>query len=223
MLSVRGVMTDDSRVDALPALNQPVTLETEDGVEHPTRVQDIGPATLMLTRPIDVLVGHELGRGSVVQLLWTVDGGLLSRPVQIIASANEGLLGLWEVAPIGPAVRLQRRAHVRVPVTAAMTVTVDGQDHKALLVDLSEAALRCRVDGARPEEDDPLAEGARARVAFTVTGDDFDLPATVYRQEPVNGGVELVMLLDISEREATELRKLLFAEQVRLRRLRADS
>lgn len=216
-------MADDSPVDALPPLNQPVTIETEDGVEHPSRVQDVGPVTLMLSRPVDVLVGHELGRGSVVQLLWTVEGGLLTRPVEIVASTNEGLVGLWEVAPVGPATRLQRRAHVRVPVTATMTVTVGDEDHKAVLVDLSEAALRCRIDGPRPEEDDPLAEGAKAQVAFTVSGQDFSLPATVYRQEPVEGAVELVMLLDITDREATELRKLLFAEQVRLRRLRADS
>lgn len=213
-------------MDTLPSLNQPVRLRDESGHEHASRVEGVADGVLTLGRPLDLPADSALGVGSPLEVSWTEATGAFDRVVEIVAATREGAVALWQTRPVGPAMRTQRRAHVRVALGQPMTLTLERLGTvRALLVDLSEGGVRCRVDardstGATDDEHPaPLAEGEQGGVSFTLQGVDFDLPATVYRAVPDGTAVDLVLRLDVTERQATEVRRALFAEQVRLRRL----
>lgn len=217
-------------MDALPSLNQQIALVGDDG-EYASRVEGVNPDSLTVARPFDVPAESTLQVGAMAELTWTTPQAVFRCPVQILESKREGAVALWDVRPTGTITKIQRRAHVRVAVGAPMTIQPEeGDAVRALLVDVSEAALRCHIevpatpppakgeaDVAQPES---LTVARPTTVSFSLAGTDFSLSAAVYRNDRIDAtSRELVLTFVIDDNQATDVRKAIFAEQIRLRQL----
>lgn len=216
-------------MDVHPSLNQPIRLIGADGEEYPSRVEGIENGRLRVARPFDLPPETTLVVGAVAELGWATELAAFTRPVRLLDASRDGSVPLWDIEMAGPAVKIQRRAHVRVAVGSPMTIACDDVTIRALLVDVSEAALRSRVQEARlpagedEDQPDPLAVGRPVVVSFSLAGTAFSLPAAVYRNDEIGTGLrELVLPFVIDESQATDVRKAIFAEQIRLRQLRTD-
>lgn len=212
----------------LPEVNQLVTVRDLAGKELPTRVEDITATTLVVPRPVDGESGIGL-RPEGLTVMWPADRGVMSLPVALRDRRSDNNLDVWELSITGPATRQQRRAYVRVPVSAGVALTFlaerpidpapDTDPVSGWLVDLSEAAACLSVPTARFGDLEP---GAKVQAVFTVGDETYDLPARVSDSAPVReveDRTELVIHFDIGEPDAARLRRMLFAQQVRLRDL----
>ena len=212
----------------LPEVNQLVTVRDLAGKELPTRVEDVTSSTLVVPRPVDGESGIGL-RPEGLTVMWPADRGVMSLPVKLNERRADNNLDVWELAFTGPATRQQRRAFVRVPVSAGVALTFLAErpidptpDTPAIsgwLVDLSEAAACISVPTARYQD---LKGNARLQATFTIGDDSYELPARVSSSAPVReveDRTELVVHFEIPETEAARLRRMLFAQQVRLRDL----
>jgi hypothetical protein len=205
-----------------PAVNQPVLLrehglefQGEYGGEYASRVESVEGTLLTLARPFDVPAENDLGEGTRLDLIWTSPHGLHELPVKIVAEDIDGPVRVWRAEPLGPARRTNRRQHLRVATGGLMTLTVDDTTIGALLMDASEAALRCRVEGRARE----LGVDTPVRTEFAIGGTQFNATGIVFRRTTLGTGTELVITLRNDERAATALRRALFAEQIRLHQM----
>lgn len=212
----------------LPEVNQLVTVRDLSGKELPTRIEDASGSVLVVPRPVDGESGIGL-RPEGLTVMWPADRGVMSLPVKLNERRADNNLDMWELSITGPASRQQRRAFVRVPVSAGIALafvaerpidpTPDVADISGWLVDLSEAAACVSVPTARYED---LKPNAKLQATFTIGDDAYDLPARVSDSAPVREAddrTELVVHFEIPESEAARLRRMLFAQQVRLRDL----
>jgi len=212
----------------LPEVNQLVTVRDLSGKELPTRVEDVTASVVMVPRPVDGESGIGL-RPEGLTVMWPADRGVMSLPVRLTERRADNNLDVWELAITGPATRQQRRAFVRVPVSAGVALTFvaerpmdptpDVAPISGWLVDLSEAAACVSVPTLRFAD---LKPHAKLQAAFTIGEDTYDLPARVSDSAPVReveDRTELVVHFEIPEAEAARLRRMLFAQQVPLRAL----
>lgn len=217
-------IADEGDVES-PAINQPVLLREHGlefhgrhGGEYASRIEGVEGTLLTLARPFDLPAENDLGEGTRLDLIWTSPHGLHELPVKIVAEDIDGPVRVWRVEPIGPARRTNRRQHLRVATGGLMTLTIDDTTIGALLMDASEAALRCRVEGRARE----LPEDAPVRTEFAIGGEQFTATGIVFRRTTLGTGTELVITLRHDERAATALRRALFAEQIRLHQIIDD-
>ena len=201
-----------------PRVHCLVTLTDQLGRQFRSRIEDLGDDTLVLARPLDLPVEHAFGVGAPVLLSWPDRAGVVTVDTELVESQLPGRLGCWLVRVLGPYQIQQRRQYVRVPVTglARLSFTEAGPI-TARLIRLSEAAVRVAVpvdDAAGIGLDDSLV------VSFTLDSSTFCLDANVLKVEPAardKAVVELVLAFRIEENQAAALRRLVFAEQLRLR------
>jgi hypothetical protein len=81
---------------------------------------------------------------------------------------------------------------------------------------VSEAALRCTVEGRSASA--ALAEGAEVSARFRLGDGDFELRGRISARRPSNRSsslVELVVMFEDPGKAADELRREIFAEQLR--------
>jgi hypothetical protein len=163
-----------------------------------------------------------LPAGARHRLAWTTDRELVVVPVDICPEDAEH----WALTPCGPAQRMQRREYVRVRVDlpAQLQPDVDavpgGEDPgepaviEGNLVDLGEGGARCVV----PEPG--LPDGARLTLAFDdPDGERLVVPAAVVRRMDLpgtRGHVSLALRFTDPELHGETVRRLVFAEQLRL-------
>ena len=136
-----------------------------------------------------------------VVVVWTTPRGVF----RMEATAHQRA-GEYRLSPLTAADRIQRRAHPRLPVGAPMRLSSATGTSPAMLMDISEAALRARL--ALPTAAG-LEAGNEVRVAFTLHETGFVLDGTVLREQ---GGdepdtVDLIVVLDIPARTANDLRR----------------
>lgn len=214
----------------LPSFNQSVTLrDTAIDQEFTSRVDSVeDDGTLILARPLTFTGEAEFGVGYHCDVWWSADGGMQVVPVEVVENRTEGSVRLWVTRATGPVRREQRRNYVRVPMGTPMTLTHKGGElKKALLVDVSEAGLRVRVP---VEEAEQLKPDQGVKVGFSVDGTGFMLEGRVLRfipQEPEHEDeekkVNVVVVFTIPDRTASELRRAVFAEQIRQRQMAPDA
>ena len=211
-------------VSTTPQVHCLVTLTDQLGRQYRSRIEDVDDGMLVLARPLDLPVEHEFGVGAPVLVSWSDPAGIIEVDTELLDSQLPGRLGCWLVGELGPYRIQQRRQFVRVPVPGLARFSVldpesglAGTPLTARLVTLSEAALRCALPAEQAtgiELDDPVS------VEFAVCGTEFQLAASVLKREPSrreNGVLELVLLFEVDESAAAELRRLVFAEQLRQR------
>jgi c-di-GMP-binding flagellar brake protein YcgR len=211
----------------LPEVGAPLVLREPDGGSYRSRLQDIDGDLLVVDLPADLPATQLFDEGAQFELTWTMATGVHVMPVELAGSRTERLLRLWELAIAGEPWTEQRRAHVRVPVTGAVTLAVAPEtDAEApepitgLLVDISEAAAQCQVSAL---SDDPrLAGDTAVTVRFTLRDEQFELPGVIYSSRAATqpGRAVAVVQFHHSERQADALRKQVFAVQLEARRSR---
>lgn len=208
----------------MPAVHRLVTITDSDGREYRSRVEDVGDGLLVFARPLTLPVEHEFAVGQPLLASWPDPEGLTLATVTLIETRVREHLGLW-VTEVEDLRRQQRRQYVRVPAPGPIELrplepTSDGGSVTGQLLDVSEAALRCALRIADAE----AVTNAPGRLAgFVLAETSFSVPATLLRTEPSRKDdqlAECVLTFDIDEREAAELRRRVFAEQLRLRRAR---
>jgi c-di-GMP-binding flagellar brake protein YcgR len=199
-----------------------VTLTDQLGRQFRSRIEDVGDDTLVLARPPDLPVEHAFGIGAPVLLSWPDRAGVVTVDTELVESQLPGRLGCWLVRVLGAYQIQQRRQFVRVPVAGLVRLSFAGADRAggpltARLMHVSEAALRCALpldDAAGISLQDP------AVVTFTMAASTFQFDASVLKLEPAardKAAIELVLAFRIDESQAAALRRLVFAEQLRLR------
>lgn len=208
-------------VPITPQVHCLVTLTDQLGRQYRSRIEDFDDGLLVLARPLDLLVEHEFGLGALVLVSWSDPAGIVEVDTELLDSQLPGRLGCWLVRELGPYRIQQRRQFVRVPVPGlaqlSLLDTESGTPLTARLVTLSEAAVRCALPA---EQAAGISLDDRVSVEFTVGGKEFELAASVLKLEPARSEdrtLELVLLFEPDEAVAGELRRLVFAEQLRLR------
>lgn len=218
-------------MDSLPHLGQSVTLrDTSIDQEFSSRVDSIeDDGTLVLARPLTFTGDAEFGVGYRCDVVWSAEGGIKALPVEVIENRAEGSVRLWVARVLGAPRREQRRNYVRVSLGTPMTVTFRGNSlKKAVLVDVSEAGLRTRLPA---EECEGLDRDYGVQVGFTVDGTGFMLEGRVLRLMPYDGEtpegesarMDVIVTFVIPDRTAAELRRSIFAEQIRQRQMAPDA
>jgi c-di-GMP-binding flagellar brake protein YcgR len=213
----------------LPPLHSQLVLRDGEGRTWRSRVEAIDPYALTVARPFDLPLEDSPATGATLEVTWTSDGGAYSLPCGLVETVREGLVALWIVSPQGETTRAQRRAHFRLPLDSEVAVTLADEqvvgkvltDH---LVDLSEAGLRFRTS---PTDATPYTPGAAVAAVFEIRQERFEVEGSVLRSfasQRANGdpAIDVVVVLDLSEPQARDLRRSLLAEQVQRRRLARD-
>ena len=213
-------------VSLLPAIHRLVTITDEDGREYRSRVEDVGDGMLTLARPLTLPVEHPFRLGRLLLVSWPDPDGLTLATVRLAETRQREHLGLWLTA-VEDLRRQQRRQFVRVPALGPIELMAVGAPagepfpHVAgQLLDVSEAGLRCLLHSA---DADALAGTFDLLVSFAVAEARFTLPAALLRTEASRKGEQLtecVLTFEVDDRMAGDLRRLVFAEQLRLRRSR---
>jgi len=206
-------------VDPQPRVNDLVTLFDHDDREYRSRVEDVDGEVLTVARPLDLLADHRFDPGAELLVSWAASNGIAVLPVQLIAEHTESSVATWSLAPTRDGWIEQRRRYVRVPASGPLALRLRGGGHavEALagtLVDMSEGALRCVVDVALAE----ALESDLVQAGFRFGDQEFDIPGRiVFRRsgsQPTHV-VQLVVLFDEPVREADQLRRQIFAQQLR--------
>src|SRR6185312_656885 len=205
----------------MPPVHRLVTITDSDGREYCSRVEDVDDGLLVFARPLTLPVEHEFAVGQPLLASWPDPDGLTLATVTLIETRAREHLGLW-VTEVEDLRRQQRRQFVRVPAAGPLELTwTEGGSVAGQLLDVSEAALRCAL---RIADAEAATNVAGLLAGFTLAETRFSVPATLLRTEPSRKDdqlAECVLTFDIDEREAAELRRRVFAEQLRLRRARS--
>jgi hypothetical protein len=215
---------DELGVPTTPQVHCLVTLTDQLGRQYRSRIEDVGDGLLVLARPLDLPVEHEFGIGAPVLVSWSDPAGIIEADTELLDSQLPGRIGCWLVRELGPYRIQQRREFVRVPVPGLARISVPaaesgqpGAPLSARLVTISEAAVRCALPA---EQAVGIGLGDPVSVQFALSGNDFQLTASVLKLQPARHEdrvVELVLLFEVDESTAVELRRLVFAEQLRQR------
>jgi c-di-GMP-binding flagellar brake protein YcgR len=204
----------------MPGVHRLVTITDSDGREYCSRVEDVGDGLLVFARPLTLPVEHEFAVGQPLLASWPDPDGLTLATVTLIETRAREHLGLW-VTAVEDLRRQQRRQYVRVPAAGPLELTAtEGGPIAGRLLDVSEAALRCAL---RTADAEAMAGAPGLLASFTLAEARFSVPATLLRTEPSRRDdqlAECVLTFDMDEREAAELRRRVFAEQLRLRHAR---
>ncbi|MCW2522960.1 MAG: type pilus assembly PilZ [Frankiales bacterium] len=220
----------------LPALNALVAVRDEER-DYRSRVEDVYDDVVVLARPMDLPLGHRFSVGASLMITWTGERGVFVLPATLTHQQTEGVVNLWVVQARGQGWVEQRRAYVRAEVAGPVDLTVGPETPSEILtetpseaptetldvvrgqlVDLSEAALRCVVPLDSSVGTTEL--DAKLSAHFTLDGSDFTLPGRLQRAEPNALRPELrevVVLFDQPVRQADELRRLVYALQLKER------
>ena len=151
---------------------------------------------------------HSVALGDVpvpVVLVWTTAGGVFRMEGHLRQEAGE-----CRVSPLAPADRTQRREYPRLLLSTPMRLWTSGGGCRAVLADISEAALRARLSVATASGvAGALDPGGEVRVAFTLQETDFMLHGTVLRERESDDpdSVDIIVVLDIPSRTANDLRR----------------
>lgn len=212
----------------LPPPHAQLVLRDAEGRTWQSRVESIDPYAVTVARPFDLPLEAGPAVGAAIEVTWTSDGGAFSLPTRLAETLREGVVAMWVVTPQGEATRAQRRAHFRLPLDGEVALAVAdaavGGVLAGHLVDVSEAALHFRV---APADAAAFPDGAEVAAVFEVRQERFEVGGTVLRSwasHRANGdsATDVVLVLDLGEPEARDLRRALMAEQVQRRRLARD-
>jgi len=203
-------------VDPQPRVNDLVTLLDQDDREYRSRVEDVEGEVLTVARPLDLVVDHRLDLGAELLVSWAATNGIAVLPVRLIAAHTDTAVATWSLSATRDGWIEQRRRYVRVPASGPLELRLlgDGQTVEALsgtLVDMSEGALRCMVSDVQAD----TLETDLVRVGFRFGDQAFDIPGRIVFRRSGTQPTQLVVLFDEPVREADQLRRQIFAQQLR--------
>lgn len=210
-------------MSGLPAILQLIMLRDDLGQEFASRIEDLGDGALTVARPLDLPAEHRFEVDSEVFVTWREPTGVEVRPGRLRDVRREANVSLWDIELTGAGWREQRRSFVRAAVPGKVTLrwaASDGSGGVAScpLLDLSEAALRCRTTVA--ELATAEAAGRGVRIELETPDKTFELTGEVLRGVPDRepAAWQLVVVFTDPGKAADELRRIVFAQQLRDRR-----
>lgn len=193
-----------------PAVNQRVDLQLR-GQQLPSRVVDWFRGDLVLAAPVQAPVSP----GERLQVSWTSTGGPCWLDA-VVVEVGEHPLPVWRVRPATTTTRIQRRQHIRAPVTQRVVIGGPGASRQGVLTDLSEGGMRVTT-----AEDAAYAVGDAVAVKLPVGDAPMIARAEVVRVNRPEEKTELALrFLDLSSRDADRIRRVVFLQQIRDRRER---
>jgi hypothetical protein len=144
--------------------------------------------------------------GDPVALYWVGAEEERSLPAKII-EVEPGDEVRWHLVATGPAERSQRRKAVRARVSLPVYIPWSDGQMVGETVDLSEAGMRCLVDGwGLPPEPE-----TRLEMGITLADEELHLRGRVVRQQAQGPRWLLSMsFLDLQDRDANQLRRRVF-------------
>ena len=186
-------------------LDEPVLLES--------RVEALDGSCLTLAAPTGAF-GMPLlpSPGETVLVAWNTLRGYFERK-GVVESSLRTPSPQMTVRPLGDVRRLQRRAHVRVPQLSPLNLILPNGTLRVSLLDVSESGLRCVVK--RPS---PLGMDTIANVTLDLNnGESVEVQCTAARMYAIDDEHLEVGLsfLGLDDRTANQIRKYVFAQQVR--------
>jgi hypothetical protein len=234
-------MADESRevlrAEVSPGVNQLIRLTVGAGAdpsaepvarEVPSRVENVtmspGPSRRVpSTRILHVAAPSYEGDvevprpGTWCEVSWLTPTGVFE--IGTVFDGRE-LVGpsvrAWRLIVSGPTRRVQRRRFVRVPWTAPIQIRVDNQVLSGQCADLGEGGVRCLLPLPRLDTDVPVDAVLSGTEGLLV------LPALVLRSEEITIGngkkAQLALVFADPEAQGDVVRRLVFSEQLRLRR-----
>ena len=186
-------------------VDEPVLLES--------RVEGITGNCLTLAAPTGAFGMPVLpSPGETVLVAWNTLRGYFERK-GVVESSLRTPSPQMTLRPTGEVRRLQRRAHVRVPQLSPLDLVLANGTLRVSLLDVSESGVRCVVNRPSPLGMDTVA---------TVTLDLHDggsvevqcVAARMYALDDEHLEVGL-SFVGLDERTANQIRKFVFAQQVR--------
>jgi len=232
----------NSRLSLMPVEGSAATAYGQ-VVEVPTRVEDLhlqvgdrrgsSTAELVIAQPVFAgnLEAEQVGAQYVLR--WLTDRGVHEVTGRYLGRRRVGpvLIG-WRMGISGPVTRVQRRAHARVAVTVPVQVELpvppaadDREDVgdaagspvvlTGITVNVSEGGLLATLQPS-PSGVAVPASGTAVVVRFVLAQEPFDLAGRVVRHQGADG---LAVAFDDPNGHGDRLRPLLFAHQLKARRL----
>lgn len=200
---------------ALPQPGDIVIIIDEDGLEYRSSVESAAQdGRIALLRPEGLALGAPLLIGDAMTLTWTAGENK-------VGMARTRLAGMrrvedrpvWDAELIGEPWEIERRAHIRVPVDGAVTVSqiVDddsptaGRSTAGTLVDISPAAVRCAV-AAR--EIWASRRHSRVIVVFELDANSYQLAGHVLSGEIARRDASLRDVIVTFDESAADLKRL---------------
>jgi hypothetical protein len=155
--------------------------------------------------------------GRRADLVWTDTEGSRALPVELTA-VQHSTVPLWHFRALGPPVVDQRRAAVRVPLHLPVQVRGAKRAFVGATLDVSEAGLRCMVDGTVAEL--PVrGEVVPMTILLDGDGDPLDVQGQVLMlRQRSDAGLNLVLaFVGLEGRAQDRLRARVF-DELRARR-----
>lgn len=174
-------------------------------------VTDSSDLGMVVTAPGGADLMVRSGDGVTVRWLATDLGvGLLET---IVAGTTRGPQdATWLLRSAGRPTVVQRRRHLRVPVTVRVEAGWEGGRQEMITLDLSEGGVRCLAAGPVG-----LAAGDTVRLAVGLHDQTVAGAAAVVRATPSQGGTTLAFrFTSLTRREADRVRRFVFARDVAL-------
>ncbi|GGJ99672.1 hypothetical protein GCM10010123_32040 [Pilimelia anulata] len=190
-----------------------------DGVLHPCRVERADAGRLTLTAPAAIAAADAPAAGVTLGLRWTDQRGRHDAPVHL-ATVRPEPHGTWDVEVVGAVAVAQERAYVRggggEPLRLRRT-DPPGQPVEAEVVDVGERGVRGRFRFVDVAPGDPVS------VEFALDDGPVDVRGRVLRviEQPALRSVDVVVVFEPSEAQATRIRRHVLAAQLRARTGRA--
>jgi hypothetical protein len=216
--------------EPMPEISSPVSL-THEGTELESRIELIEGKTVVVSAPFNETV--EIPEiGAIIALGWVagprgryvVDARLVS------TSRVEGVpTRCWTLTVESAPVLHQRRRFVRAGGGEPVRVRAKERDVmiSGSASDVSEGGVRFKIKDARPDSDEwvRLGDGEAVSAAVQLGDDMLDADGSVLRtiDDPIAKTVDMIVMLELSERQAEMVRRYVMHQQILARRAAADA
>jgi hypothetical protein len=164
----------------LPAVGAQVVIIDGYGRRHTGWAEDFTDRSLTISRLTDLADGDPLLIGDEMTLSWP-DGSdaVIQAAARMAAMRRQDGARVWDIELLGEPRRLQRRQHVRAPVTGSVTLTqipdaataaaAVARQTTGNLVDVSEVGLRCSIGATQIWAS---RRNCRLRAVFAIDGEE---------------------------------------------------
>jgi c-di-GMP-binding flagellar brake protein YcgR len=198
--------------------------------EFESRVEVVDGNTVIVAAPLNTTVEPpELG--SILSLGWAAEprGQYVADARLVSTSRVEGVpIRCWSVSVESEPVLHQRRRFVRAGGGEAVRVRAKGRDVmiSGHATDVSEGGVRFKVCDPNPAEAEPatLRDGEPVTAVLQLGDDTLDADGCVLRtiDNPTAKTVDVIVTLQLSERQAQMVRRYVLRQQVLARRVAGD-
>jgi c-di-GMP-binding flagellar brake protein YcgR len=198
-------------VDVL-SLNALVSLRIgDDGIDYPSRIEDIEADTVVVAAPTGANAALFETGNRAVELSWVSPRGRYQQSCELVEHISSRPR-LWRLRPLDSAVLIQRRRYVRARAAVAVLLFFPGVVVPGTTVDISEGGFRVRIARRNIEELTPTT------IHATIGGTHLEIQGHVVRSSVTElGQTEVVVAFDAGTRESDAIRRFVFELQLRAR------